>query len=121
VYLIACLLVYLTLPASQARLLEDRDALRAWAHRLENGTFLREWRFDESAASPCDWQGVVCGDWNGELRVLGLDLPGSLAAAQPMPLGLGKLSGLQTLVLGAVTFSGTVPVDIGNCSNLEVR
>lgn len=105
-----------------ARLHDDREALQSWAHLLENDTFLRGWR-NESVSSPCDWQGVLCGEWEGELRVLGLNLnptPASLAAAQPMPLGLGKLSGLRSLVLGAVKFSGAVPVDIGNCSNLEV-
>jgi len=87
----------------------------------------------------CEWSGVTCG--RRHQRVVELDLHssqlvGSLSPhignlsflrvlkveynnfSHEIPRELGRLSRLQTLVLGNNSFTGAIPVNISQCSNL---
>lgn len=99
----------------------DQGALTTWARAIVNETGnikLQRW-LDSPPGDACGWEGVECGIVNGEARITGINLTNSSIAGS-MPLGLGQLTGLITLVAPMNKFNGSIPVDLGNCIHLEV-
>jgi hypothetical protein len=37
-----------------------------------------------------------------------------------MPMGLGNLTSLTHLLMPSNSFNGSIPADVGNCTNLQV-
>ena len=62
---------------------------------------------------------MECGLVEGQSRITGINVSDfSLAGA--FPPGLGKLTGLRSLVVAGNKFNGTIPADIAQCIHLEV-
>ncbi|CAN8270242.1 unnamed protein product [Cochlearia groenlandica] len=107
---LSILLISLPLPSTQD-LSADKSALLSLRSAVAGRTF--HWETNHS--TPCNWTGVECdGD-----RVTGLRLPG-FALSGEIPKGIfGNLTKLRTLSLRLNSLTGTLPLDLGFCSDLR--
>ncbi|GLJ30440.1 hypothetical protein SUGI_0602580 [Cryptomeria japonica] len=95
---------------------ELRLLLRIKESVQDTGNYLRNWDASSSAGSPCAWGGIVC---NREGSVVRIDLQGSHLRGQ-IPSGFCGLKSLQSLRLDRNAFHGSFPVELLNCSKLEI-
>lgn len=117
---VKCVCIDLQSTSAESLISEDRQALKSWANSLLNKTYNIKLRWvSDDATLPCGWYGVKCGYSEGEYRITEINFF-RFNLTGPMPLGLGKLTGLQTLTLAYNNFSGGIPTDLGNCVNLRV-
>ncbi|KAL1555496.1 receptor-like protein EIX2 [Salvia divinorum] len=124
---------------SEVRCMErEREALLSFKNGLlyEHGR-LSSWRGDEC----CKWYGVVCSNTTGHvisLHLNGVNLRGNIGSSLlelhrltslglswndfggiPIPEFIGSMKQLQHLYLRSSNFSGTVPPQIGNLTDLR--
>ncbi|PQQ18996.1 LRR receptor-like serine/threonine-protein kinase FEI 2 [Prunus yedoensis var. nudiflora] len=67
-------------------------------------------------SDPCNWKGVKCD--KKTKRVIYLSLAGHKLSGFVSP-DLGKLDQLRILALHNNYFYGTIPSDLGNCTELQ--
>uniref|UniRef100_A0A0E0L3Z8 non-specific serine/threonine protein kinase n=1 Tax=Oryza punctata TaxID=4537 RepID=A0A0E0L3Z8_ORYPU len=86
------------------------DALRALMQQWRN--YPSSW----NSGDPCGggWDGVMCS--NG--MVTSLDLSSNNGLGGPLPVEIGNLGQLTTLILAGCSFTGEIPKEIGNLPKL---
>jgi hypothetical protein len=73
-----------------------------------------------SSGGPCGWSGVQCGIWQGQTRVIGLNLT-FYNLTGPLPSqGIANLTALSSLIFAQNRFNGSIPPELGNLTNLQV-
>lgn len=107
------------LEAAKSGLSQDLAVLRAWR---QSSSYLNSTWLENTTTSnyPCGWWGVGCGEWQGESRVTVLNFT-SVHITGFMPTGISNLAALNSLSLANCSLNGTIPMEIGQCSNLQVR
>lgn len=95
--------------------LPDRDAMIALYHAF-NG---QNWGFPwDTTACYCEWQGVVCDETD---RVKELELTSVLGFSGYVPIEIGNLSNLERLYLRQLPdLTDTLPASLGNLTALNV-
>ncbi|KAF8100237.1 hypothetical protein N665_0229s0063 [Sinapis alba] len=108
---LSILLLSLPLPSTQD-LAADKSALLSLRSAVGGRTFL----WNTKQTTPCNWTGVACDATD---RVTALRLPG-FALSGNIPEGIfGNLTNLRTLSLRLNALTGTLPLDLGACSDLR--
>ncbi|KAA0052293.1 LRR receptor-like serine/threonine-protein kinase FEI 2 isoform X1 [Cucumis melo var. makuwa] len=93
----------------------DGEALLSFrASILDSDGVLLQWKPEEP--HPCKWKGITCDPKTK--RVIYLSLPYHKLSGSLSP-ELGKLDHLKILALHDNNFYGTIPSELGNCSQLQ--
>ena len=99
-------------PAANPGLVADCEALLAVEDSLQ-GSGTLNWSVDLSMRN---WQGVTLGGTPERVTGLARSAEG---LAGPVPSSLGRLTGLETLVLGGNGLTGEIPSSLSNLAALE--
>lgn len=113
-------------PAGRAPSLAEIRALLAFKDaNLANNTVLQNWTLPRGPgfqAAACRWPGVECDAVTGHVTVLrlnGSNIEGNTTVMQSIPSAFGDLTYLQLLDLTFNYLLGSIPSELGLCSQLS--